>query len=157
MRISYRNKGHRDYWEQRWQGLPIDVPMRNTGIYPLKYALLATGKNSGPILEAGCGAGRVLRYFHERGDTIYGCDYVASVIEKLRESDSSLHVESANITNLPYADGQFCTVLAFGLLHNLPLEAARKGLLEMRRVLRSGGRVCISYRADNLQNRLNDY
>lgn len=157
MRITHRQAGHKDYWEKRWQALPVDEPMSNPDVYPLKYALLATADNPGPILEAGCGAGRILRYFQNQGREILGFDYIASVVAKLKAFDERLQVNVADVTCMPYAEGAFSSVLAFGLLHNLPMEACQQGMSEMQRVLKPGGRVCISFRADNLQNWLNDY
>lgn len=159
MRITYRNRDVRAYWEDRWASLPADRTMANPAVYPLKYAELVLADEvarSQPVLEAGCGAGRLLRYYHERGYDIHGMDFVGAVIEKLRAADASLQVEPGDITQLRYADGTFGTVLAFGLLHNLQPPALEKAVAEIRRVLMPGGRVCVSFRADNIQNWLND-
>jgi len=109
----------------------------------------------GAILEAGCGAGRILRYFHERGYDITGIDYIDVAVDKLREADPTLKVETGDITRLHYPDGRFRYVLAYGLYHNLEhgLESA---VAETFRVLEPGGRVCASFRADNIQTRLTD-
>ena len=73
----------------------------------------------GKILEAGCGAGRILRYYHNNGYSIEGFDYIENAINKLREIDSTLDIEVADICNLPYKDNSFDYILAFGLYHNL--------------------------------------
>ena len=157
MRITYRQKGHKEYWEDRWSKLNADEPMSNRSSYPLSYALLASENSKGQILEAGCGGGRLLRYFHAAGNQIVGFDYIHSIVAKLKQCDTSLQLHTADVTRLPYRTGSFGTVLAFGLLHNLPLECAQAGLQEMSRVLVTGGKICVSYRADNLQNWINDF
>ena len=157
MRVTYRQRGHKEYWEERWSKLTADEPMSNTSSYPLSYALLASENSPGPILEAGCGGGRLLRYFHAAGSQVVGFDYIYSIVAKLKKCDPSLQVHTGDVTGLPYGTGSFGTVLAFGLLHNLPLESAQAGLQEMSRVLVPGGKICISYRADNLQNWINDF
>lgn len=159
MRITYRNRDVRAYWEDRWAALPADQTLANPAVYPLKYAELVLADDvarARPVLEAGCGAGRVLRYYHARGYSIHGMDFVDAVIEKLRAADASLQVEAGDITSLRYADASFGTVLAFGLLHNLQPPALGQAVAEIRRVLMPGGRVCASFRADNIQNWLND-
>jgi len=156
MRITYRFKNNKDYWDKRWGDIPADAPMTNTNTYPLKYALETVDSKDGKILEAGCGAGRILRYYHELAYDITGFDFIKIAIEKLREADNSLKVEVGDITNLNYKNEQFRYLLAYGLYHNLEngLDDAVK---ESWRVLEKGGRICASFRADNIQTRLTDW
>ena len=81
MRITYRNRGVKEYWATRWADIPADSAMPNEGVYPLKYALQTVVSRAGAILEAGCGAGRILRYFHERGYVITGIDYIDVAVD----------------------------------------------------------------------------
>ena len=67
MRISYRSHNVRDYWEKRWDDIPADQPMENNQVYPLKYAEQTVKDQQGKILEAGCGAGRILRQPRKMG------------------------------------------------------------------------------------------
>jgi SAM-dependent methyltransferase len=157
MRITYRNKGVKEYWTSRWEQISADAPMENLNIYPLKYAeMTVKGDKEGTILEAGCGAGRILRYYHDRGYDIIGMDYIEVAISKLREIDTSLKVEVGDITNLNYPDERFKYVLAYGLYHNLE-NGLDFAISETYRVLEHGGKVCASFRADNIQNRITDY
>jgi SAM-dependent methyltransferase len=156
MRVTYRHAKNKEYWAKRWADIPADQPMQNRDVYPLKYAELAVRDRKGPILEAGCGAGRILRYYHERGYDIVGIDFIEGAVAKLRQIDPSLRVEVADITALPYPDRSFARVLAFGLYHNLE-HGLEKAVAETRRVLMKDGLVCASFRADNLQTRLTDW
>ena len=61
---------NKDYWEKRWDDIPADLPMDNDQVYPLKYAEQTVKDRQGKILEAGCGAGRILRYYHDQGADI---------------------------------------------------------------------------------------
>ncbi len=70
---------------------------------------------AGKILEAGCGAGRILRYYHDRGYDIIGIDFIDVAISKLKEIDPTLQAEVGDITSLGFADQSFRYVLAFGL------------------------------------------
>lgn len=156
MRITYRGANNKDYWTKRWADIPADVPMENSSVYPLKYAELTVKGKDGKILEAGCGVGRILRYYHERGYDIVGVDFIDVAVRKLKEIDPSLHVEVGDITNLRFADRSFKYVLAFGLYHNLE-HGLDKAISETHRVLDKGGSVCASFRADNIQTRLTDW
>lgn len=156
MRKTYRSQGVREYWASRWSEIPVDPPMENKEIYPLKYALQTVQNKEGEILEAGCGAGRVLRYFHDNGYNILGMDFVAGAVQKLSETDNSLKVVVGDITALDFADDRFEYVLAYGLYHNLE-AGLEKAVAETFRVMKSGGAVCASFRADNLQTRISDW
>ena len=138
MRTTYRSHNVKDYWTDRWADIPADSAMTNSAVYPLKYALQTVIANDGPILEAGCGAGRILRYYHERGYDITGIDFIEVAIEKLREADPTLKVETGDITKLRFPDGTFRYLLAFGLYHNLEHDLD-KAIDESWRVLSGGG------------------
>ncbi len=156
MRKTYRTHGVKEYWAARWDDIPADAPMENSDIYPLKYAELTIKDKNGKILEAGCGAGRILRNYHNRGYDIVGFDFIDVAIAKLNNIDSSLHVEVGDITNLKYDDQSFKYILAFGLYHNLEHNLDR-AVSETYRVLENDGLVCASFRADNVQTRLTDW
>ena len=156
MRITRRNTWVKDYWNKRWDDLPADKPMTNDQVYPLKYALKTVTDEKGKILEAGTGAGRVQRYYHDRGMDIVGFDFIEVAITKLKEIDPSLKVEVGNITDLHFANASFKYILAFGLYHNLE-QGLEKAVAETYRVLEAGGSVCASHRADNIQTKLTDW
>ena len=156
MRTTYRSSGVKEYWTSRWSDIPADFAMTNPDAYPLKYALQAVSSNDGPILEAGCGAGRILRYFHQHGYDITGIDFVEVAVRKLQEADRALKVEVGDIAYLRFADEEFRYLLAFGLYHNLE-HTLEKAVKESWRVLQVGGFICASFRADNLQTRLSDW
>ena len=156
MRITYRYKGNREYWEERWNNVDIDSKMQNINVYPLKYAELTVTQGKGAILEAGCGAGRILRYYKESGWVITGIDFIETVIKKLKKEDPELDVEQGDIMKLRFADNSFKYVLAFGLYHNIE-HGIDEALLETNRIMQSNGMLCASFRADNIQNRIVDY
>ena len=156
MRITYRDHNVKDYWTSRWDDIPADQPMENSQVYPLKYAEQMVKDRQGKILEAGCGAGRILRYYHNQGVDVIGMDFIEVAIEKLKQIDPTLKVEVGDITALRFDSASFKYILAFGLYHNLEygLDQAIK---ETYRILESGGSVCASFRADNIQTKLTDW
>jgi ubiquinone/menaquinone biosynthesis C-methylase UbiE len=156
MRTTYRSTNNKVYWTKRWADIPADQPMENLDVYPLKYAEMTIKERDGRILEAGCGAGRILRYYHDRGYNIIGMDFIDIAIEKLKKIDPTLQVEVGDIKSLNYPDNSFKYILSFGLYHNLE-NGLEKAISETYRVLEKGGSVCASFRADNVQTRLTDW
>lgn len=155
MRNTYRSEDNHAYWTKRWDSIPADIASVELDRYPTKYAIRTIGESRGKILEAGCGAGRVLRFFHDKGYDIHGFDFVETAVAKLKSVDDSLNVSVGDIRNLNYSDHEFDFVLAFGLYHNLS-EDLGQAIQETVRVLKKDGRLCASFRADNLQTRISD-
>ena len=156
MRVTWRKNGVKSYWANRWNDIPADEPMTDCKSYPLRYALETVNSKDGAILEAGCGAGRILRYYHDLEYDIRGFDFIEVAVEKLKKVDPSLKVEVGDITQLKYKNEQFRYLLAFGLYHNLE-TGLDDAVSESWRVLENGGRICASFRADNIQTRLTDW
>ena len=159
MRKTYRNQTSFDYWKSRWESVEADAPMQNTKKYPLICALkILEGcqVEKTRILEAGCGTGRLLRHFHQKGFNIIGIDFIPNAIEKILSLNGNLQAEVGDITNLKFDDNTFTHILAFGLYHNFEIDIMKSALVETSRVLQEGGTLCASFRADNLENSLND-
>ena len=136
------------------------APRGRTGAchgHPGLYAerVITAQRPPGPVLEAGCGAGRVLRYYHDRGIDIVGLDFIASVLAAIGDEDTSIRLAAGDIGLLPFPDQTFSAVLAFGLYHGLEfgLEAA---MADTRRIMKTDALLCASMRLDNLQNRVTD-
>jgi len=49
--------------------------MKNKNVYPLKYVEIPIQSINTRILEVGYGAGRILRYFHEKSYNIINIDF----------------------------------------------------------------------------------
>ncbi len=156
MRKTYREKKSPDYWISRWNQIPVDAPAEGLDRYPLLYANMVVRDRDGEVLELGCGAGRLLRYYHAKGARIVGVDNVAPVIAKLQACDPQLRVVHADARTLPFETGRFTTVLCFGVYHGLEDDVA-VSISETFRVLRPGGRLCAEFRSDSLHNRMIDY
>ena len=157
MRKTFRNTNNKKYWRNRWKSLIVDEPMNNENSYPLKYSNMVVKSKNENILEAGCGGGRILRYYHNKGYKIYGVDFIGEIIEKVRQADPSLKIYKGDILNLEFENSFFDTILAFGLYHNFYGDNLHKSLKETHRVLKNSGTLCASFRADNLQGYIIDF
>jgi SAM-dependent methyltransferase len=158
MRISYRNHGGAlDYWQRRWDGVEVDSGTINLDRYPGLYAerVIKASRPDGSILEAGCGAGRVLRHYHEQGSQIIGLDFISTVLAAIHREDLTIPLAAGDITSLPFPDKSFSAVLAFGLYHGLE-HGLDEAMADTRRILKPSGLLCASMRLDNFQNRMTD-
>lgn len=97
------------------------------------------------VLEVGSGLGILAREVAERapGVAVWGVEYSADQLERAKASDTAaqpnLHFIQADAHALPFEDERFHTVYCRYLLEHVadPVEV----LMEMRRVLRPGGRA----------------
>jgi SAM-dependent methyltransferase len=96
------------------------------------------------ILDAGCGAGPLFAALRDRGAVVTGVDQSAGMLELARRrlgADAELRV--ADLAEpLPFPGDAFDDVVASLVLHYL--EDWKPVLAELRRVLRTGGRLIAS-------------
>jgi demethylmenaquinone methyltransferase/2-methoxy-6-polyprenyl-1,4-benzoquinol methylase len=103
--------------------------------------LLGTGR--GRCLDLGCGTGAFLPLIAELGWSPVGVDVSADQLRVARASAGDLveDLVQADAAALPFADGSFdAATVGFGIRNVADLE---RGLTELRRVLRPGGRLAI--------------
>ncbi|MBI5588124.1 MAG: class I SAM-dependent methyltransferase [Deltaproteobacteria bacterium] len=113
----------------------------------LRHAGLNPGES---VLDVGCGTGVLTRLAAPAvGPTGYaiGIDPAAKMIEVAKKNalteGSRAEFRLAVIEDLPFEDNRFDCVLSSAMLHHLPPEVKIKGLSEVRRVLKPGGRLVL--------------
>ena len=103
-----------------------------------------------PVLDFGCGCGRVLRHLHgPDGPELHGADFNARMIRWCRTSlPFATYEVSGGQPPLPYADATFGLVVAVAVFCNLnePLQAMWRD--ELTRVLRPGGLLYLTVHGD---------
>ena len=151
------SNNNREYWTNRWSAIRVDEAQEDKESHPLQHALEVIRSSKESILEAGCGNGRILRYFHDRGYSIEGFDFIGEAIDNLKKCDPQLRVEVGDIKHLKYNSCSFDCILAFGLYHNLEEDGLTNAIKETARIMKDNARLCASFRADNFQNRINDF
>ena len=93
------------------------------------------------VLDAGCGAGRNLRWLAAQGARVFAVDRDAAAIERVRALGlDEQHARVAEVEALPFEDGAFDAVLSVAVLHFARDEDHFVAMLdELARVLRPGG------------------
>ncbi len=103
-------------------------------------------------LELGCGSGRNALAMCSEGFDVSVVDCNASSVRMVQEQAKSLgiHIESheADVVALPFPDASFDVVIAWGLLFLLS-DKIKKGMIEIRRVLKPGAWLLANWRADD--------
>lgn len=141
-------------------GIPLDIfapiydrycPLIGLGRAFRKKTLgFAEVKPGESVLDVGCGTGVLTRLAAlAAGQTGYavGIDPAAKMLEVARKNalreGSRAEFRLAVIEDLPFDDNRFDCVLSSAMLHHLPPDLKVKGLLEVKRVLRPGGRLVL--------------
>jgi demethylmenaquinone methyltransferase/2-methoxy-6-polyprenyl-1,4-benzoquinol methylase len=104
-------------------------------------AALGTG---GRALDVACGTGDLAVELACRvgpSGTVVGSDFSEAMLERARAKSAAVQWEWANALELPYPDGGFdAATVGFGARNFSHLD---RGLAEMARVVRRGGRVVV--------------
>jgi demethylmenaquinone methyltransferase / 2-methoxy-6-polyprenyl-1,4-benzoquinol methylase len=91
------------------------------------------------VLDACCGTGDLAVAAAREGGRVTGLDFSERMLERARRKAPALEWVEGDLLALPFADGSFdAATVGFGVRNVDDLERA---LVELRRVLRPGGRV----------------
>jgi ubiquinone/menaquinone biosynthesis C-methylase UbiE len=101
------------------------------------------------VLEVGCGPGAAIQVLAGSAQQTVGIDPSAEMLGQARQRNAAaiatgrIDLQQASADRLPYADGSFDMALAINSMQVWP--DAMAGLQEIRRVIKSGGRVALAF------------
>jgi demethylmenaquinone methyltransferase/2-methoxy-6-polyprenyl-1,4-benzoquinol methylase/phosphoethanolamine N-methyltransferase len=102
------------------------------------------------VLDVGCGTGEIaLRATARTGSTgvVAGIDpsseMIAMAQQKADGAGLAIDYRVAAVEALPFTDATFDVVVSSLMMHHLPADLKPRGLAEIRRVLKPGGRLVV--------------
>jgi SAM-dependent methyltransferase len=115
---------------------------------PIDRALLdefAARVGDGYACDLGCGPGQLARYLHDRGVKVFGIDLSPGMIHEARMAHPGVQFFQGDMRNLDIPDASLGGISAFYSLIHLPREEVTTVLKELRRTLKPGGVLLISF------------
>ncbi|MTI68564.1 MAG: methyltransferase domain-containing protein [Firmicutes bacterium] len=99
--------------------------------------------NINKILDVGCGTGNYINILQRITKAkVYGIDASKGMLEKAREKNNDISLKIGLATDIPFKDTNFNFLYMTDVIHHI--KDIEKMFLEFQRVLKDGGKVCIS-------------
>jgi SAM-dependent methyltransferase len=102
-------------------------------------------RGKGPVCDMGCGPGQIARYLSGRGVDVFGIDLSPQMVEQARRLNPQIAFRQGNMLCMDAADGSWAGIAAFYCIIHVPRTDVVRALREMRRVLRPGGVLLLSF------------
>ena len=110
------------------------------------------------ILEIGCGVGRWVNFFKERGAEYYGVDISPEMIRIITSKYKNIHVKRYTPNNrIDFPDNYFDYVFSITVIHHNPYEIQDHIIGEIARLLKKSGKVVILESININDNSFNMY
>lgn len=99
----------------------------------------------GPICDLGCGPGQLARYLHRNGIAALGVDLSPQMVAEARRLNPDIEFHQGDMLALPDPDDSWGGIAAFYCIIHVPRDQIVEALREMKRVLKPGGLLLISF------------
>ena len=144
---EHGTSGHVLHWARAYDALVWVLTLGNERRFRQRLAELARLDAGQSVLDVGCGTGALAiaaKGFVGAGGEVTGVDpspeMVARAKRKAAKAGVDVRFEVGTIEALPFPDAAFDTALSTLMLHHLTDDGLEKGLGEVARVLKAGGR-----------------
>jgi ubiquinone/menaquinone biosynthesis C-methylase UbiE len=115
----------------------------NRGLRVLGFRMYLPSRGA-RVLDVGCGTGLHLDMYRKFDCDLYGVDSSSSMLQQARARlGNGADLRHVDATHLPYESGYFDLVISMLVLHEMDADVRSATLGEMRRVLKSDGRVLV--------------
>lgn len=134
------------YWAEYWKNFDFQSLHSSPGFPALGElaSVFARYLVKGElVLEAGCGAGRVMAALIAEGFEVLGVERSAEVVAAVQQGASFLDVRRGDVAHLDLEDNSVGSYVSLGVVEHL-VEGPDEALKEATRVLRPGGIAFVS-------------
>ena len=139
------------YWEQAFQAATLDTYnfARSRPATPLRKFCQKYLTPGTPVLDLGCGLGRNAHYLATQGYDVSGVDFAKAAVTFCRQRFARFGLsgtfEQGSFDQIPFPDDSFGGIACIAALDHVLIEQARAAMKEMRRVLRLGGAILLTF------------
>lgn len=99
----------------------------------------------GPICDLGCGPGQIARYLHRQGVDALGVDLSPAMVREAHRLNPEIPFHQGDMLSLPDSDDSWGGIAAFYCIIHIPRKQVPDALREMRRVLKPGGMLLVTF------------
>lgn len=111
----------------------------------------------GPICDMGCGPGQVARYLHRSGVPTLGVDLSPRMVAQAQRLNPQIHFHQGDMLALRDADNSWGGIAAFYCIIHIPEDRIVAALREMKRVLKPGGMLLLSFHIGDAVEHLDEW
>ena len=132
-----------DSFEKGFLNTPLEKQIANCDHYELAPLFQRLLGDHQPILEAGCGSGRWVAWFIQRGWLATGIDWSEALCRRARQTVPGGTFVPGDMRHMPFDDHAFGAIVSLGAVEH-DVEGPVAALTEYLRVLRPGGIAIIT-------------
>lgn len=111
----------------------------------------------GPICDLGCGSGQISRYLHRQGVDTLGVDLSPRMVAEAQRLNPEIHFHHGDMLALQDADNSWGGIAAFYSIIHIPREWIVDALREMKRVLKPGGLLLLTFHIGDKTEHLEEW
>ncbi len=142
-----RSTADASFWEEHWTERDERKTLKTHGGNRLFPALTARHLRRGArVLDGGCGLADKVYALQDGGFEAHGVDFAAATLVRAKRAAPDLKLAAGDIRRLPYRDGAFDGYWSVGTIEHF-YEGFEQAASEMRRVLRPGGHLFLTFPA----------
>jgi SAM-dependent methyltransferase len=101
---------------------------------------------TGPVVDIGCGPGRITGHLAELGLQVSGVDLSPRMVAVAKATHPGIAFEVGSLLEIPRGDGALGGLVAWYSLVHTPPELLPRAFAEFGRVLRPGGRLVYAFK-----------
>jgi SAM-dependent methyltransferase len=143
--------GANDGWD--WNRALLEMPDRWTEVADEMFSFCNDMRNNQcqTVYDLGCGVGRHTVFLAQQGFNVTASDISSSAIENtranLQQADVDARLHQLDMTEWPFDNGQFDTVIAFNVIYHANRSEIETILAQVKRVLRPQGLLFITFKS----------
>jgi SAM-dependent methyltransferase len=122
----------------------LDGPWERTVL--ATFAELVLGAGGGPVVDLGCGPGRLTGYLATLGLSVSGIDLSPGMVAEARRRHPRLRFDEGSMTALELPDGGLAGLVAWYSIIHLRPELLPGVFAELHRVLAPGGHLVLGFK-----------